>query len=332
LRLAGALAGYWEIRARFIEGLAALSRGLTLDVLHPEPDMSREGQLSRARALAGAGHLAWRASDYLLAHSFLNRGLDLFERLQDSWGLAYTLECLGRLSLVQGDPDRCQRYISRGLELSRQIRDDQRIMACLVTKSWLELNTGRYETVMETLSEVLTLSAKIEDIPHRTLALNFMGYASYLMEDLHGAQLYLDESVPLTRAANLSWEYGMATAMRGNVRRRRDDFAGARADLREGLKMLHRIGAGWEVAIVLDYFSFLEIEEFAWERGAMLMGAAEGLRRSINQPLQPSLKADNEHFMSRLMNSLDEQTFQMAHRRGLHLPLERAVALALEKS
>lgn len=331
IRLAGALGIFWEVKGRYIEGLAALSRALTLDALHPESDESREGQLRRAGALTGAGYLAWHASEFNLAHSFLNRGLDLFRRHKDPVGMTYCTLGLARLNMATGDMDTCRKLTAKGLESARELRDPQLLIGALITQSWLELNTGNSEAALVTLREVLPLARKIDDVASQAIALNFMGYSSYCLGDINGALLYLGESVPLCQAANLTWECGIGIGMRGNTRRRADDFAGARADLREALNLLNRIGAGWELAIVLDYFGYLEIEEFDYERGAMLMGAAESLRRSIRHPMLPSLRADNEHFMARLTARMDEQSFQVAYRRGLHLPREQAVTVALEK-
>src|SRR5262249_4631736 len=83
LRLAGALASFWDVRGYFTEGRAHLAAAL-----------SRGGAVEaavRAKALHAEGQLSARQGDYVQARSLLEEGLAISQELGDRRGSAWSL-------------------------------------------------------------------------------------------------------------------------------------------------------------------------------------------------------------------------------------------------
>ena len=65
-------------------------------------------------------------------------------------------------------------------------------------------------------------------------------------------------------------------------------------------------------------------------RAARLLGAAEGLRKAINAPVQAADVPDYERVMVAVRAGLDPYAFAAAWKEGRGITLEQAVELALE--
>src|SRR5262249_29497658 len=84
LRLAGALWRFWEVRGYTTEGRANLA-----EALGRERAAGRTSE--RARALNGAGVLAWRQGDYAAARTFYEESLAIQRELENRGGIAWAL-------------------------------------------------------------------------------------------------------------------------------------------------------------------------------------------------------------------------------------------------
>ena len=87
LRLAGALWRFWQVHGHVTEGRAWLDRLLLRDPAEPSG--------ARARALVGAGALAWRAQDTPSAKRWLAQARDACAAVDDQAGLATALKTSG---------------------------------------------------------------------------------------------------------------------------------------------------------------------------------------------------------------------------------------------
>jgi hypothetical protein len=67
-------------------------------------------------------------------------------------------------------------------------------------------------------------------------------------------------------------------------------------------------------------------------QAARLGGAAEALREALSMPLAVDARTAHEQMMGSLRAALGEAAFAAAWAEGRALPLEEAVALALEES
>src|SRR5262249_35585350 len=95
LRLAGALYRVWVVRGDITEGRVYLERAL-------ERSEAQQTTVAWAKALNGAGGLAYRQGDYTSAKAFNEQALTLQRELGDQAGSALSLIGLGNVAQSQG--------------------------------------------------------------------------------------------------------------------------------------------------------------------------------------------------------------------------------------
>jgi hypothetical protein len=117
LRLAGSLWQFWQMTDRITEGRRWLEMVLA----------KSEGQVSpaRARALSGAGTLAWRQGDFDTATARHAAALTVQRSIGDSDGAAFSMNNLAVQALDQNDHENAQRL----LEEARRLSTDRRVVA-----------------------------------------------------------------------------------------------------------------------------------------------------------------------------------------------------------
>ena len=117
VRLAGALWGYWEIRGLYAEGQTWLERVLAAGEQDDVPIRDR------ARAVFGAGALAYRRRDLERSERRLTEALGLFRMLNDPGGEAGCLAFLGLVMLVQGRLEEAEGFHEAALAVARAAED-----------------------------------------------------------------------------------------------------------------------------------------------------------------------------------------------------------------
>lgn len=115
LRLASALWGFCHTRGHYEQGRAWLEDALSKGGGSPP---------LRARALTGAGVLAFLQCEYGRAGELLEQSLSLYEELADRRGLAEVTEVLGGLAREQGNYERARTLHEESLALWRELGDE----------------------------------------------------------------------------------------------------------------------------------------------------------------------------------------------------------------
>jgi predicted ATPase len=111
LRLAGTLAWFWWEHGHVREGRERLAQGLGLPgAAAPTP--------GRAKALCGAGQLAFHLAAYAAAGELCEESLAIWRTLGNPRGTCSVLHILGDVAYVTGDFDAAQSRFREGLTLS----------------------------------------------------------------------------------------------------------------------------------------------------------------------------------------------------------------------
>ncbi|MDQ1048804.1 hypothetical protein [Streptomyces sp. V4I2] len=115
VRLAGALAPFWDLRGHYAEGHVWLDRALSADAV-----TSPEG---RVRALNGLATLAVIQGDLPRATSACAEAVELSRRVGDLRGLAYALQYLGFAAVCADELDRAVERLEQSLVVARESAD-----------------------------------------------------------------------------------------------------------------------------------------------------------------------------------------------------------------
>jgi len=250
----------------------------------------------RARALNGAGNLAWSQGDYAKATAWYEESIVFWRQVGDGVGIARALSNLGMVLYEQGDLSRAQARYEESLTLHRQQRDLDRwgIAAVLNNLGRAVREQGDRTRAHALFAESLALKREIGDSSGTAATLgNLADVASADGDYEHAATLYRD-SVALY------------------------DALGDQGGIASGCEGMAHLAA--------------QVESVAADpsRAVHLLAAANALRTAADLPLPP---AEHGHYYGQnlinLRHALGDSAFEDAWAVGQALSVEQIVAEAL---
>jgi predicted ATPase/DNA-binding XRE family transcriptional regulator len=238
LRLVGALSWFWWMRGYLEEG-----RRWAEGFLSEPFDDDRSGyRRLRARALYGAGELAFGHGDLARAAELFEEALAIYRALGDDGGTADVLVELGQVARAQGDHDRAAALSEEGLQLGRASGDSRVIAIALVTLGRVESHRGDADGAIARHEEGLAHFQKIGHGWGSAYALANLAVAALGRGDLQRAWASGEES--LSMYDELGDKSGMALASinLGDVARMRGNEEQAKTLYEEALALHRELG------------------------------------------------------------------------------------------
>jgi non-specific serine/threonine protein kinase len=248
----------------------------------------------RAEALLAAAQLAVYMGDYDAAPPLLEESLALHRAAGDRRGEATVLDALGSVAHYQADFPRAFAHLQQSLALVRALGDAAGIAG----------------------------------------ALNNLGHAAWHVHQLAAAHGHLSESLELWRGLGNGFEVGNVLWSVGLVARDGGNPEAARAAFAEGISTLRPVSGHGVITRMLDGLASLILTAGEPARAVRLMGAAAAWRESTGyfQPLPFVYRRDfYDALMAAAHAALSEEAFAAAWAAGRALPLEAAIAEALEE-
>ncbi len=194
LRLAGALLWFWFHHGYLDEGRRWLGGALSTEEGaggRPAP----ASPAARAKALCGAGLLAWMQGDQAEASSRLGQSVTLWRELEDKQGLAQALRILGHVMLGQGASAVARSLGEESVELFRESKDEFGLATSLATLGIIALTQEDYVVVQASLEESVAICRESGDDWALSLALRNLGIAALKQGDYEQAAAWVGESV-----------------------------------------------------------------------------------------------------------------------------------------
>jgi predicted ATPase/class 3 adenylate cyclase len=146
---AGALWRFWQQRGHLAEGRRWLEEVLAMP-------SGRAPTAARAKALAGAGGIAWW-SDQGAARAFYEEALAIQRRLDDPAGLAEALYNQAFAVAAENDWDSAARLLEEALAVFRQLGDEPGVARVLTMLLVPDAMAGSWERVIAGIEEVVAI-------------------------------------------------------------------------------------------------------------------------------------------------------------------------------
>ncbi len=281
-RIGFALWRFWQIRGHLREGRDWLERVLKLP-------HSADHPRQRAKALEGAGGVAYWQNDFSAAEAYYTEALDLHRQLGERAEIANALYNLSfAYQVPQKDLALARSLLEESLALYRELRDS----AGMAKVSWA-LSSGA-------LAE----------------------------EDLDGALRYNREALAIFRELDDRFSIGWALHSHGIITMKLSDLKASRAALEEGIRLFAQAGDVSGVTVLLDDFSALAVAGGELERAACLSGAAAALQTTSGTDLA-GLIATLYGQPRPEGSQLTEESIGRAWAKGQSMSIEQAVSYAL---
>jgi predicted ATPase len=282
LRLGGALWRFWDVRGHYSEGRERLAALLALS--------GASGRMAaRAKALNGAGNLAWSQSDYAAARSLHEEGLTIRRELGDKRDIALSLNSLGIVARRQGDYAAARSLLEKSLAIERELGNKRGI----------------------------------------AMSLNNLGLVAASQDDYAAARSFYEESLTIRRELGDKQGIANSLGNLGEVARDQGDYTAARSLHEESLAICRELGDKLGIAYLLEGFVALAAAQGQPGRALRLAGAAAALREAIGAPLPPTYQAEFERHLETARQALGEEASATALAAGWAMTMEQAIEYAL---
>jgi predicted ATPase len=271
LRLAGALADFWDWRGIWREGRIWLEQALA----RPE---AKERTSERAKALFGLAYLSWGQGsgqakesmleeavaiqrevgdrrglarsltelawqgDLVTAHSRLEESMTLARETGDSWCLVTSLICLGNRALSRTALDEAEPRFREALAISREIGAGELISGSLNCLAHVARSRGDYRAARPLAVESLAMARRWGGKLDIAYALRGLACVVSHEGDLEGARALYEESLPILRELGDTLATANYLNELGALVRRQGDFSTARALYEERLAIVRELG------------------------------------------------------------------------------------------
>ena len=290
MRITAALGWYW-----FLHGYPPDAREWFDALLGSTTDVGRDsvdghGLAVRARALNAAGFRATDHAEYAVAATFHDRALGIWRRLGDTSGLVASLHGVGDTALWQGDVGAARAAYDEGISIAR--------------------SQGTSEDV--------------------SLFAFHLAQLSWLAGELDAGERFGEEALRVGREAGSTTWPPYALFVLASLAHERREVPRAGALYREAIDL------AWEhhdrlcVRMALPGLAGLATLEGDPVRALRLAGAASALEENAGIWAFPPIRDRHERWLAAAREAVDADTWTAALAAGRALPLDDAVAYALE--
>lgn len=359
LRLATALAPFWELQGGVSEGRSYLERALAL----PDAGALRE----RATALVAAAGLAEAQGDYaqaiglhqqaepllnqlgdraLLARAANNvgivmewqgdytaallhyqRALDAYRTLDAPANMANVLNNLGGAASALGDVEQALEAHAEALTLRRLVGDEQGVVASLINLA--VVRSSRDDTAAETLlQEALSRARAIGYLHGSASALLNLGAVANRRDALSEARRWTEEALQIQESLNDTYMIAMLHGNLAEFARKEGDLTGAWSAAWQSLTA--RIALHDRVGIGLALIEAAHLAQ-SWAAGAeaaQILGFAMALFTAVGYEHHPDERRQIDELIARVCARLGEAQFISNYEAGRTSSLASSVSLA----
>jgi predicted ATPase/uncharacterized protein HemY len=246
LRLAGALSRYWYLRGHLSEGRGRLESLLALDV------HDAGAAPVRAKALYGAGTLAYRQGDFVRAQTLTEQSLALWRVLDDTVGMSQALNSLGNVASDQGHFVEATALYEESLALRRELGDTLGVATTLGNLGNIAFEHCEYAGATALYEESLALRRELDDPWGLPSVLGNLANLAHRRGDHERAVALAEESLARFRAVGDTSSIAIQLANLAGLARDLGDQARAVGLAEESMALAQPMGHKWCMTLALD--------------------------------------------------------------------------------
>ena len=324
LRLAAALYLFWWLRGYRGEGRAWL-----VGLMNSAP--GAQSGLVRARALIGAGSLAWLQGDYPDARAFYEQSLAIARELGDGSRIAAALHGLGAVLADQGDYLGARAFYEQSLAIRRKLGDQRAIAASLSNLGIVAGRQGDSRAARALQIEALAIRRELGDRWGIASSLNNLADVAHDQQDYLVARALCEESLAIYREVGERRGIADVLGRMGLLARDQDDYRSAQALFKESLAIFLELGDQRGIVEALEGLAYVfSLDRSAW--AALLWGATATLREKIGAPQKPNDRLRAERQIAGARAALgDDAAFDSVWQEGRAMSIEQAARYALSR-
>jgi len=287
------------------------------------------GDLELGARLAGGLAIFWYWFGYHI------EGLQWMERLierLDDQPTVYSAQLLYGAGVLQTfrDVRRGEQLVLRAIAAAREL-DDKPLLAWTLTFAGYTRLRDKAEA-LATTGEGLSIFRELDFKPGIAQALNIMGEISRFHGDDARAQVYYEEALALSRQTGETRRIVMMMKNLAYLAQHRGDHADALAQCREALRMSRDMNSRLDLATGLIPLAGALGLTGEPERAVRLFGASEAALERMGAFHQRADQPEVKRNIAAVRARLSEEAFATALAAGRKIPLEAAIADALDEA
>jgi len=321
LRLATALALFWESRGQFHEARQSFEA-----VIEASANSETAG---RARALFSAGRLAVFQAEWVRAADLLANAARIARETGDDATLALALGKAGWTAHERGASTQGLEFVEEALALARKL-DDPWISAEVLNDDACMHHRGDLQRARRSLEESLAIRRTLGDRLNIADSLNNLGYAALLGGDYEEAEAFLEEGLALARQIGDIRHIALLVgnvALVGLFQRQADR---AKPLFAECITLCDGLGDKRSCLEALLGLAALAAIDGKPEKAARLAGAVAAIQQSLGGRPSAGEARIEEQCLAHARHQGGE-AWAAASARGQKMTLEDAIAFALEE-
>ena len=244
---------------------------------------------------------------------------------------ARALNSAGAAAQLLGDYDASARLRAEGVLLWREVGDPAALTGALIALGadhWLHGEYARADAVVE---EALQSARRLDDAGSVCRCLRMLAQGARVRRDFGRAVALLEECLAVGRTQRVAplhkWR---AHCLLGRIAFERGQYREATAQLGAGIALIRAQGSPRYLADGLEWLAAVNGATGGAARAARLFGAAATFRHETGEVRYPPDRAAFERDLSRVRAQLADAAFATAFAEGQAMPLNEAVAYALE--
>ena len=323
-RLCIALFRFWERREHLAEGRARLESLLRMS----GSGFARE----RANVLVYLSTFATVQRDFPAAAGFAERGISIYQKLGDQWGIAVAMNAQAIIAWDRQDHPAAQIHFDESLARWRALGDKVAIARCLHTFANFVRGRGDYARARTLLEEAGRIFETLGDRSGAAWSLNQRGDIAREEGDVAGARELYQRALSAFREAHDQWGVARSLTDLAQIACDERDHVTAHAAYREALSLFVNLGHKRGIARDLEGFACSALAQRDPARALAIAGAAAHLRQWIGAPLMPAEQAKLDEKLQPAWTSMNEADSKAAYARGWAMSLDNAIKYALEES
>jgi predicted ATPase/class 3 adenylate cyclase len=329
-----------ELRVRGIQILMDLQ---SLTQLAPEQENARlaltwfdeHDEVDALLRLSALLYGLWLAQgQYREGLGWLARGLEKSNHTP-STARVQALVAAGMLAIVQGDYARAAIFSQEGVAFARALGDPLLEGQALAIAGFLGYHRGEYGRAEELLDEghryLSQLGSHVPGaLPDTGFSLLILGNIALVREQFERAASHHEGALELFQLAGNDWGIGEAQAALGADNYRTGAYAQAATHYAQSLGRSRHLNRLFPLLVgtVLHGLAGIAAATGHPEKGARLLGAAEGIVSSVGAPVYPRDQPVRARALAALTNALGEERLATGREAGRGLTLEAAIVEA----
>ena len=269
--------------------------------------------------------------DYAAARRLYEEGRVLYQALGDQRGVAQCLGQLAHVSFYQGDLETAERLFEEGLTTMRELGSTYWGAQFLVWRGNVAARRGDAAQAAVQYAESIPLWRAIGMLDGVAEALRGLGTLAVRQHEYEQAREWYSQALEV--CSDHRYRHGRAWSLHSlaHMALHQGHIAQARTYVQDALRLFHDLSEHHGIAACQEDLACVAAAQGQAARAARLLATADARREQHGGQRVPFGPDDHEPMIAALRADLDEQAFAAAWAEGRALPLEQAIAYALDE-